>query len=231
MNSRQETILRRIVEIYVDQAVPVGSKVIAEEFGVSSATVRNDMALLEKEGFLMQPHTSAGRVPTEAAYVYYLQHVVRPRKSHKPKEQLDRVVKASENQRQAAKQLAKELVDLSGEMVIVATNPDWRYYTGVANLFQKPDFADMAQMHVLSQVIDQIDEVIEAMFPRLQDEPVVMIGSQNPFGAEMTSILVRYKRPDQSAGMLGIVGPLRMNYARNIALVERAKQILDSQWV
>jgi len=78
LSERQETILRLIVQEYVKSATPVGSKTIIDEYnlGVSSATVRNEMAILEEKGYLMQPHVSAGRVPTELGYRYFVQKLM-----------------------------------------------------------------------------------------------------------------------------------------------------------
>src|SRR5437868_4572529 len=74
LDERKATILRAVVEEYIETAQPVGSGRIAQAPGVkvSSATVRNDMALLEQEGYLAQPHTSAGRVPTEKGYRFFV---------------------------------------------------------------------------------------------------------------------------------------------------------------
>src|SRR6201995_4287371 len=69
-DERRFEVLRAIVADYVSTQEPVGSKVLVERYnlGVSSATVRNDMAALEDEGYIAQPHTSAGRVPTDKGY-------------------------------------------------------------------------------------------------------------------------------------------------------------------
>mgnify|MGYP002652459538 CR=1 FL=1 len=69
-DDRRFEILRAIVTDYVDTQEPIGSKALVErhQLGVSSATVRNDMAVLEAEGYITQPHTSSGRVPTEKGY-------------------------------------------------------------------------------------------------------------------------------------------------------------------
>ncbi|HVL80279.1 MAG TPA: heat-inducible transcriptional repressor HrcA [Actinomycetota bacterium] len=74
LDERKERILRQIVESYVADGEPVGSKAIADsrDLGVSSATVRNEMGILEREGYISQPHTSAGRVPTDKGYRYYV---------------------------------------------------------------------------------------------------------------------------------------------------------------
>jgi len=78
MNLRTTAILRAIIEEYVKSAEPVGSKTVANkyDFGVSSATIRNEMAHLEDLGFIASPHTSAGRIPMEKAYRFYVNTIL-----------------------------------------------------------------------------------------------------------------------------------------------------------
>ena len=80
LDERKASILRAVVEEYIQTAQPVGSGHVASAPGVqvSSATVRNDMAALETEGFLAQPHTSAGRIPTEKGYRYFVDALTQP---------------------------------------------------------------------------------------------------------------------------------------------------------
>lgn len=86
LDDRKEHILRAIVEAYVRRGEPVGSKNVADgtELGVSSATIRNEMAILEREGYISHPHTSAGRIPTDKGYRYYVD-VLAPKVSAAPK--------------------------------------------------------------------------------------------------------------------------------------------------
>jgi heat-inducible transcriptional repressor len=76
LDERKAAILRAVVEEYVETAQPVGSQTIARgsELGVSSATVRNEMTVLERDGYLTQPHTSSGRVPTDLGYRFFVDH-------------------------------------------------------------------------------------------------------------------------------------------------------------
>jgi heat-inducible transcriptional repressor len=80
LDQRKASILRAVVEEYIDSAQPVGSGHVAAAPGVevSPATVRNEMALLEQEGYLVQPHTSAGRIPTDKGYRYFVDTLVGP---------------------------------------------------------------------------------------------------------------------------------------------------------
>ena len=76
LSERQNKILKLIVERYIKDPVPVGSKVISRELNCSSATVRNEMGELEKMALLEKTHTSSGRVPSEAGYRYYVDHLM-----------------------------------------------------------------------------------------------------------------------------------------------------------
>jgi heat-inducible transcriptional repressor len=79
LSERQETILALIIHEYIDSAVPVGSKTLVEHYGlgVSTATVRSEMVSLTEGGLLRQPHTSAGRVPSEEGYRYFVRRLLR----------------------------------------------------------------------------------------------------------------------------------------------------------
>ncbi|HOX10891.1 MAG TPA: hypothetical protein PK333_02785, partial [Candidatus Moranbacteria bacterium] len=85
MNTRQEKILSTVIEEYTKTAVPVGSQILANKyhFKVSPATLRNDMMALEKEGFLYQPHVSAGRIPTDKGYRYFVEEIMKDKELSK----------------------------------------------------------------------------------------------------------------------------------------------------
>lgn len=87
LDERKEQILREIVESYVQRGEPVGSKIVADatDLGLSSATIRNEMAILEREGYISHPHTSAGRIPTDKGYRYYVD-VLAPKVAQRPKQ-------------------------------------------------------------------------------------------------------------------------------------------------
>lgn len=79
MGERQNELLKEIVESYVKNVKPVGSKSLCEKFNLSSATIRNDMAYLENLGYLEKTHTSSGRVPSEKGYKYYVDNLMKPK--------------------------------------------------------------------------------------------------------------------------------------------------------
>ena len=79
LTARQEKLLKIIVEKYIKEPIPVGSKSISKEMKCSSATIRNDMGILEDNGLLEKTHTSSGRVPSEAGYRYYVDNLMEPK--------------------------------------------------------------------------------------------------------------------------------------------------------
>jgi heat-inducible transcriptional repressor len=228
MNEREQTILRLVVEEYIKNAEPVGSKFLSEAAGldVSSATIRNDMASLESQGYLRRPHPSAGAVPTEKAYLYYLQNCLKTAGAASQSRHFQDLCHATHDE-DTVRTLAKALVDLSGEMAIVAFAPSRSYYTGVANLFNKPDFRDLTVIRSLSEMVDRFDEVIGEIFETVSADPQVLIGSQNPFGPDMSAILVKKSLPGGVTGLLGLVGPMRMDYERNLKLLSEAADALN----
>ena len=80
LTSRQEKILQLIVDEYVKSVNPVGSKLICDELDCSSATVRNEMSILEDLGYLEKTHVSSGRIPSELGYRYYVDNLMEPKK-------------------------------------------------------------------------------------------------------------------------------------------------------
>src|SRR3989338_8424690 len=115
MEKRQEELLKIIVKEYIKTAEPISSGLLVEKFKLpySSATVRSEMALLEAQGYIVQPHTSAGRVPTEGAYQFYIDNFLSGRKTSV-------IAKIRHNDEHSFKQAAKELAEKSGLAVFWA---------------------------------------------------------------------------------------------------------------
>lgn len=79
MNERQKVLLKEIVENYINFAKPIGSKSLCKKFKCSSATIRNEMAILENMGYIEKNHISSGRVPSEKGYKYYVEYLMKPK--------------------------------------------------------------------------------------------------------------------------------------------------------
>jgi len=81
-------------------------------------------------------------------------------------------------------------------------------------------------LHSLSDLLDQCDGVITRIFDSIPNEPQIFLGKKNPFGKDMATIITRYTYGNIHEGILGLLGPIRMNYATNMALVEHAQSLI-----
>lgn len=226
MNERQEHLLKIIATCYIKSAQPVSSKLICQagEFDLSSATIRNEMAELEDEGYIFHPHTSAGRVPTEKGYRYYVKHFID--ESPLPKRQQEALEHSFGNAvgPDTFKQLAKKLVELADNTVFIAFSPNDFYYTGLSNLFAQPEFSEREVIHSISKVIDHFDRVLTELFDSVQDTDI-LIGHENPLADDCSAVVTRYVSGGHS-GLLGIVGPVRMDYQQNYGLVRFGQSLI-----
>lgn len=122
--TRRMLVLRAIVEDYIRSQEPIGSTSLAKshDLGVSSATIRNDMAALEDEGYLIQPHTSAGRIPTEKGYRYFVDRLsgVMPL-SAAQKRGISTFLSGSVNLQDTLRRAARLLSQITGQVAVVAS--------------------------------------------------------------------------------------------------------------
>lgn len=236
---RLQTLLKAIVQEYIKTARPVGSKTLVDEydFDYSPATIRNDMVVLEQAGLIAQPHTSAGRVPTEKGYQYYIENFAhRDTLTSKFKTAIDQQLKTvlrhreqHEHEQERMKELAKVVSDLTQETVVVSFAGNNFYYTGIAHLFRKPEFSDADHMMTLGDVFDHMDDVMQDMIAQMHDSNEnmeVLIGEENPFSPDCSVIISEYQLPRAQAGVFGILGPMRMDYDTNIAIMRYMESVM-----
>lgn len=226
ISDRKKFLLETIIKEYVKTAQPVSSGILVDKYklDISAATVRNEMMELEEEGYIRQPHTSSGRVPTEAAYELVLAGWLNAKKKKELKDtEANLLNKLFSNDEAAFRQTAKAIAELADGAVYWAFHKNDLYYTGLSNLFSQPEFKQAEIVYDVSLVIDRMEEIIDGIFEELIEGEQVLIGSKNPFGDFLSTVLVKYKHNNQT-GVFGILGPLRMDYSRNLALVEFIKK-------
>lgn len=228
MDPRQQQLLTLVIENYIKTAEPIGSRFLVEKAGLdwSEATVRNELRALEEDGFLSHPHTSAGRVPTTKGYEYYLRqlNLGSGTASQKESDLLQAAYRAYNDFEQAMKNVARKLVEVSDETVLIAFSPEKVYYTGLANLFEKPDFGEIKQLASVSDAFDHSDEFLPSFFEKVKTEPGFYLGDNHPFGEMLSVIAMRFGESNKS--LITLVGPQRMNYKKNLALMRKLLEII-----
>ncbi|HPN54776.1 MAG TPA: hypothetical protein PLB52_02480 [Candidatus Moranbacteria bacterium] len=239
MNSRQQKILSAVIEEYTKNAVPVGSQILVEKHGfkVSPATLRNDMMALEKEGFLYQPHISAGRIPTDKGYRYFVEEVMKDKElSREEQQKLQReFLKLKAQNTRLTKTSAKLLSHLSGNFAISGLiDKDEFADFGMRELMEQPEFQDLDDMCRLVEMLDYVDERFDKLMKELRlGETKIFIGKENPISeiSNCSMIVSPYKLKTGEKGILALIGPKRMKYARNKSVIEYVKKLLGTSIV
>jgi transcriptional regulator of heat shock response len=185
------------------------------KFEISPATIRNEMFELENLGYIFQPHTSAGRVPTALGYKYYLDNFLSVRYPN-DKEQKELKIAYDKDIRD----LAKLMVEKTSLAAIVGFAPNNFYFTGLFNLFSQPEFEDYKMILSMSQVVDSLEKAMADIYNRI-DKPEVFLGSDNPFSPDCSVAVT----PLSGDRILAILGPMRMDYNRIIGLLEETIKI------
>ncbi len=226
MQERQANLLAEIVRFYIQEAEPVGSKTLEHNFGLSSATIRHEMAELEELGYLYQPYTSAGRVPTVQGYRYYLDNFLKVKEpAESEKETLSNLVeKLGADVEVMGKSLAKKLAYYSTQAAVVGFSPYDVYYTGLSNLFSQPEFAHLDMVRSMGQVIDHLDEGMAKLYQTGSPEVQIRIGEANPLG-DSCAILFITLSLGQGNSIIGLLGPLRMDYDSNLGRLKYVRQL------
>ncbi|MBQ6414062.1 transcriptional regulator [Candidatus Saccharibacteria bacterium] len=234
---RQKDILCQIIEEYAETASPVGSVTMAKLFGVSPATVRAEMARLEALGLIAQPHTSAGRVPTDAGYRYYVNSLENGgsereesenrRKSFERGTHAIEVRVSSQSQADAAiRRAVDSLVELTGNLGL-ATIGGQLYLSGISQLFTQPEFMDTRRVQAVAKLLDNLEPWLREAAP---GEPLnIFIGQENPIGknSEVSLIISKFRSPFSDRSYIGVLGPTRQNYSRVMSLVRYTGNMLE----
>ncbi|HEX7368541.1 MAG TPA: transcriptional regulator [Candidatus Saccharimonadales bacterium] len=229
MTQRQKQILSAIIEQYAEVAVPVGSSLLAKVFDVSSATIRAEMAELERMGYIAQPHTSAGRVPTDKGYRYYVNNLAEnaeTQSERRAERALSARVTGGGLPERTIRNATDTLVELTHNLGL-ATIGNQLYLSGLSNLFGQPEFINGQQVQQVANLLDNLEPWLREAAP---NEPLsVYIGSENPIGrsAGVTLIVSRFHSPFSDRSYIGTLGPTRQNYRDVMALVARTGRALE----
>lgn len=232
--------MQAIVKSFIETASPIGSRFLQEtfDFPFSPATIRSEMGALEDEGMIASPHTSAGRVPTEKGFRFFVAHVrddvakVRPN----VEEHFASHLKKYLSQKRADEKVydAVSILTSMTPNVAFGTIPsaDRMFFLGFSNVLRQPEYS--SQPEIASGIFRILEHnfqtVLESLDIPLTEEPKIFIGSDNVIPEiQSCSLIVSKFIAGDRHGFMGILGPMRMDYARNIVVVEAAWRYLISK--
>jgi len=226
ITARQTQILKSLIDEYIETAEPVGSEALDKKYnlGVSPATIRNEMVLLTKTGFLRQPHTSAGRIPSPKAMKFYVEQLMEEKQMSLTEE-----VKAKEEIWDSRKDLphlldevAHALADRTKSLAIAVTDDGEVSHSGYSNVFLSPEFADLEVCANIFAFLEESKGLHELFFEKVQGEtPVeVVFGEELGWlGMSPIGIIATRFNAGKKRGALGIIGPVRLSYPTIIPIL------------
>jgi transcriptional regulator of heat shock response len=238
LTDRRQMILRALVEEYVEFAIPVASRTIVDNYNlnVSSATVRNDLSYLEDSGYILQPHTSAGRIPTDAGYREFVDEIIDEVSDSDDAEYESRVSEI----RKSADTIDRMLEDLSAEIArlthclsIIAPDCDSDEHRaiakrGITSIMRQPEFRESSTLLPLMEILEDNTVLFKALSDKsTSGEIQIRIGEENANEhLRGVSVVTASFGEEGSGGVVAVIGPTRMNYSDVIKAVSLATDVL-----
>lgn len=233
MNERQSRLLQAIIDEFISTALPVGSKQIVEKgyFDVSGATVRNEMQILAEEGFIEQPHTSSGRIPTATGYRIYVREHMKPN-NHEVQARKQFQTLKQHYFKQKDQELVYDAVAMLSRMtpnVVFATVPHKErvFYLGLSNVLRQPEF--LVDPKLASGVAEVLEDSFSALLDGFEITETVQyyIGDEHAFEQiNSCSVMLTSYKVRGTEGVIGILGPMRMDYAYNTVALDLVADML-----
>lgn len=216
---RQLQILKTIIEEYINTAEPVGSEILDKKYnlGVSPATIRNEMVKLTEMGFLKQPHTSAGRIPTSMALKYYVHELMQP-KSLSVADEVSMKEKIWDYRFQTDKLLkeaTRTLADKTKMLSLATTDEGDLYYSGTCHILETPEFFDIELTRSLLTILDKFDFWQNILNRTIEPEDInILLGEDLGYDylAPCGFVYVKYNAGGKKSGSIGVIGSSRINY-------------------
>jgi len=228
LDTRRKRALQAIVEVYIETASPVSSQAIAQRlrWRVSAATVRNMMAEFDQQGLVWQPHTSAGRIPTDRGYRYYIDSLLEPEQLSLRERELiqSQYPSAGEAFDELLREILLILSNFSGYTALAFSplTKDRLYVERVSYILEYPEFQDTQKLQPVLKTFERRQPLLEIMKEDLSADGVkVHIGKENPYQdiQECSLVVSNFKIKNRNMGALGIIGPRRMSYPKVISTV------------
>ena len=226
ITERQEEILNRIIQEYINSAQPISSQLLEKkyDFGIRPAMIRVEMQKLTDKGYLLQPHTSAGRMPTDKSYRFFVNKLLESEIS-----EFEEIFKeAREDILKWAFNLTKFLAEESSNFAILyPLERDFFLKEGWEEILEEPEFEEKDLVFDFAKLLEDFEEKVKEL--KLNSGIKVFIGRENPFSRAKDFSIISSKCcfPEAGEGIISLLGPKRMDYDRNIGLINSLTKLLE----
>lgn len=226
LTERQGKILNCIAEEYINSKAPVSSKVLAKKysFGIEPSTMRIEFQKLTDLGYLVQPHTSAGRVPTDKGYRFYVDNL----HSSVFSRGFDSIEKEMEDSLGFFQVMTRKIAELTSNLAITYfPEEDIVFKEGWDEIFKEPEFEDSTFIAKFMEAVQSFEKHIDELEDF--DDPQVFIGKENKMvsAPEFSTIVSRIHLPKKKEGVVVILGPKRMAYDKNVGIMNSLIKLLQ----
>ncbi len=232
ITDRQKQILNVIIEEYINSAEPVSSQFLVQkyDFGLCSATMRIEMQNLTNLGFLEKPYISSGRIPTDKAYRTFVDDLFDDLNTKDELEDLGVIFRHNITEFEIAKELTDFLANTSSSYIVMSfpqRNVSWQ--AGLSDIIREPEFSNKDCIINFLSFLEDFLKKQEGL--NLEAKPKVFIGNENPFqGAhDFSLICLENTLNNKEKFRLSLIGPKRMNYYKNMRLINSLLKIIDEK--
>lgn len=232
-NSRRKSVLNAAISRHIKNALPVASDDIAEEFDLSSATIRNIFSELDESGYLKHPYTSGGRIPTDKGYRYYVDFLIQQMElldgeKQRILKECRRKIRRLDDALENTSEVISEITRYAG-IVSLLQCQDKIFYKGISRILDQPEFKDADKIRLLIRLMEDKEKLLDVINRDFSGKVKVYIGSELGFtGMENCSLVVcGFKLKNQPSGRLAVLGPMRMEYNHIIPTIEYISDVLN----
>lgn len=232
LTNRQIQILKAVIEEYIETALPVGSETLDKKYnlGVSPATIRNEMVRLTTQGYLYQPHTSAGRTPSPKALRYYVTNLLKQKDLSVAEEVA--VKEKVWDKRYKFDQLLKEATSVVAEktksLSLITTDEGDIYYAGAGYILNLPEFYNIELTRRLFLLLEEYEYWRKLFFNEVEESDFkVIVGDE--LGENFDScglVYTRFTIPGHGHGSISVIGSNRLDYGYIIPFIQYMKGLI-----
>lgn len=220
LTPRQRELLKAIVELYVKSGDPVGSENIEKAYrlGVSPATIRNEMVRLTEQGYLKQPHTSAGRIPTSMGFRLYISDLMQEKELPVAAEVSikEHLWQKRYEENRLLREAVQSLANRCQMLALAVSDENDLFYAGAANILDFPEFSDIDVARFVLSLFDEFPTLKQILGRAAGSGSVHVLFGEDLEYEDLTPtgfVFCRFEGPkDKAGGVIGVIGPARMNF-------------------
>lgn len=234
LTPRQIELLKAMIAEYTETGEPIGSDILDKKYslGVSPATIRNEMVLLTKNGYLRKEYFSAGRVPTAKAFRFYINNLMREKELSTAEEVSHKsaVWDFRHEMHQLLQHAAQSLARRTNMLALAATNRGDVYYFGVNHILSQKEFWDIERARSIFEPLDGFDlcDTILKRLDQAEENILYMFAEEEKYMADNIAYVFSEFKSPQISGTIGVIGPRRMRYDIVVPNVRYFSHLIES---